>query len=103
MSNLFVLKYAGAMLKIYRPTGFYAYFLVLFSLISSMLRREPTERISLRNIVHHPWMINTSGKQCCDNSCVALVGRENLAAEDHDLIIHKMVEGGIASRTEILR
>lgn len=68
-----------------------------------MLRREPKERISLRSIVHHPWMTQT-GKRCCDNSsCVALVGREHLASEDHDLIIQKMVEGGIASRTEILR
>ena len=77
--------------------------LSVFSLISSMLKREPKERISLSKIVNHPWMIR-DGRQCCDNSlCVALVGKEHLAPEDQESIIQRMIEGGIGSRSEILR
>lgn len=68
-----------------------------------MLRREPDERISLSDIVNHPWM-SKDGTRCCDNSlCVALVGKEHLAPEEQENIIQRMVEGGIATRTEILR
>jgi len=68
-----------------------------------MLRREPKERISLRDIMQHPWM-TVGGGQCCDNfACVALVGRQHLSKDDHDAIIQRMVDGGIATRSEIIK
>lgn len=68
-----------------------------------MLRREPKERISLRDIMSHPWMASGGGKCCLNQSCVALVRKEHLSPQDHDSIIKMMVDGGIASNTEILR
>ena len=78
-------------------------FVPSYSLISSMLKREPRERISLRNIMSHPWM-SSEGSHCCtDMSCVALVRKEHLSSHDHDSIIQVMVDGGIATRSEVLR
>lgn len=73
----------------------------IFSLISSMLRREPKERISLKEIMSHAWM--QGGKCCANQACVALVGKEHLSSQDQESIIQTMVDGNIASRSEILR
>jgi len=70
------------------------------SLIGKMLVREPSERISLDNILIHPWLNEGVVLPLPQR---ALVGRETLSDDEHSCIVQRIVEGKIASRDEIIQ
>ncbi|CAG5117488.1 unnamed protein product [Candidula unifasciata] len=72
------------------------------NLISKMLVRDPSKRISLEDIERHRWLAN---EDCVDNMTrinLPLLTREHVSEEDHNYVVQKMVEGKICSREEIL-
>lgn len=74
--------------------------ILLCSLISRMLVRNPEKRASLAEIANHKWL--SVGKQDdVPPDAVPLVSREQLTEEDHNLIVQKIVNGNIATKEEI--
>lgn len=69
------------------------------SMIGCMLVKDPIKRISLEEIVSHPWMRVGSPVGLAQ---VPLVCREELQDEDQAYIIQKIVDGNIATKQEIL-
>lgn len=66
-----------------------------------MLKREPSERASLEDILDHEWL-----HMKMDDTpppSLPLVSREHLSEEDHNYLVDKMVEGEIGTKEEILR
>lgn len=70
-------------------------------LIARMLIRDPEERASLEEIAQDPWL-NVSLAPIQPADYLPLVSREHLSDEDHQHIIQKLVNGGIATKEEIL-
>uniref|UniRef100_T1IHI2 SNF-related serine/threonine-protein kinase n=1 Tax=Strigamia maritima TaxID=126957 RepID=T1IHI2_STRMM len=71
------------------------------NLIAKMLVRDPEKRASLEVIAADPWL------QQCETiiqpaDYLPLVSKEHLSDEDHQLIIQKLVNGGIATKEEII-
>ncbi|XP_041375700.1 SNF-related serine/threonine-protein kinase-like isoform X4 [Gigantopelta aegis] len=68
-------------------------------LINLMLKREPSNRASLEEIILHPWLM---GGEFLPPSYMPLISREQISEEDHSYLVQRMVEGKIATREEIL-
>lgn len=65
-----------------------------------MLKRDPTHRATLQEIVDHKWLM-MGGHQTVTIP-MPLISREHLSEDDHNYLVDKMVEGNIASKDEIL-
>ncbi len=66
-----------------------------------MLIREPSRRLTLEQILRHPWL--AAGGEYNPASYMPLISYEHLTEEDHTYVVQKMVEGKIASKDEIVR
>lgn len=64
-----------------------------------MLVRQPEKRATLDEIAKDPWLKNTQS----DNANVTkpLASRENISEEDHNVIVEKMISGGVATKEQI--
>ncbi|XP_024866951.1 probable serine/threonine-protein kinase MARK-A isoform X1 [Temnothorax curvispinosus] len=69
-------------------------------LIARMLVRQPEGRASLEEIAADPWLSIGSGLDTMET--LPLVSRQQVSDDHHNLIITKMVNGGIATKEEIL-
>ena len=69
-----------------------------YSLIARMLVRQPENRATLEEIANDPWLKNTHS----DMTAMPLISRQNISEEDHSIIVQKMVNGGIATKEQIL-
>lgn len=65
-----------------------------------MLVREPSDRISLDDIMKHPWVALEFEDV---NGIIPLISSEMLTPEDRNFIVKKMIEGKIASKEEIVK
>ncbi|XP_070537313.1 SNF-related serine/threonine-protein kinase-like isoform X2 [Ptychodera flava] len=70
------------------------------NLIQRMLIREPNRRANLEDIENDPW-VKTGDIIPIEN--VPLIRREDISANDHEIVIDKMVKGNIANKEDILR
>lgn len=75
-------------------------YFVWHSLIKRMLIREPSERITLDDILVHPWV---AGAGQSTNGLAPLISTEMLNESDRSFIIKKMIEGKIATKEEIAK
>lgn len=62
-----------------------------------MLVRQPEKRATLDEIANDPWLKNTQS----DNVTKPLASRENISEEDHNVIVEKMIGGGVATKEQI--
>lgn len=69
-------------------------------LITKMLQKDPADRMSLDDIVNHPWLKSDDSPSL---RMMPLISREHLCEEDHNYLVNKMVEGNIATKEEILQ
>ncbi|XKL69577.1 hypothetical protein PGB90_007346 [Kerria lacca] len=67
-------------------------------LIARMLVRQPEKRATLEEIANDPWLRNSHS----DNTGIPLISRQNISEEDHSVIVQRMINGGIASKEQIL-
>ncbi|XP_076111884.1 MAP/microtubule affinity-regulating kinase 3-like isoform X2 [Mytilus galloprovincialis] len=70
-------------------------------LVSIMLKREPSERASLEEILCHDWL--HMQMEDMPPPALPLISREHLTEEDHNYLVEKMVEGEIGTKEEILK
>lgn len=63
-----------------------------------MLVRSPEKRATLEQIATDEWL---RGLDVAQLEAGPLVGREQLSEDEHQLIVHKMVQGNIASKEQI--
>lgn len=63
-----------------------------------MLVRQPEKRATLEEIANDPWLRNSHS----DNTGIPLISRQNISEEDHSVIVQRMINGGIASKEQIL-
>lgn len=63
-------------------------------LIARMLVRQPEKRATLDEIAKDPWLKNIQS----DNVTKPLASRENISEEDHNVIVEKMISGGVATK-----
>ncbi|OQR68687.1 hypothetical protein BIW11_12747, partial [Tropilaelaps mercedesae] len=68
------------------------------ALIGKMLVRTPEKRAGLEQIADDEWL---RGLDLVQLDTGPLVSREQLSEEEHQLIVHKMVQGNIASKEQI--
>lgn len=71
-------------------------------LIAKMLIRDPEKRASLEEIAQDPWLNISLVAPIQPADYLPLVSREHLSDDDHQHIIQKLVNGGIAAKEEIL-
>lgn len=72
------------------------------SLVGRLLVREPGQRLSLTDILNHPWLV-LAPNEPLPAPARPLVSRDQLNEDDHQHILQRMVEGKIASGDEIHR
>lgn len=65
-----------------------------------MLVREPGHRASLNDIMNHTWL---KGLEPLPPVYMPLISREHVSEEDHNHVLHRMIDGNIASKEEILQ
>lgn len=65
-----------------------------------MLLRSPEKRATLEQIANDEWLMGLDIGAVAEASA-PLVSREHLSEEDHALIVHKMVQGTIATKEQI--
>lgn len=64
-----------------------------------MLVRAPEKRATLAEIASHPWLATTN-KDTKHVDVLPLVSMEQLAEDDHNMIVQKIVNLNIASTKE---
>ena len=65
-----------------------------------MLVRSPDKRATLEQIADDEWLMGFDVGAMAEASA-PLMSREHLSEEDHTLIVHKMVQGSIATKEQI--
>ncbi|XP_003740659.1 SNF-related serine/threonine-protein kinase [Galendromus occidentalis] len=70
------------------------------ALIGRMLIRSPEKRATLEQIADDEWLMGFDIGAMAEASA-PLMSREHLSEEDHALIVHKMVQGSIATKEQI--
>jgi SNF-related kinase len=78
------------------------------SLINRMIVREPDKRATLDDVMSDIWY-----RQCDDDNddvddqhyvdSLPLISHKTISQDDHELILHQMVDGNIAERDAILQ
>lgn len=66
-----------------------------------MLKREPSERANLEEILCHDWF--QMEMETIPLPALPLISREHLSEEDHNYLVDKMVEGEIGTKEEVLK
>ena len=75
--------------------------LLIYSLISRMLVREPRRRITLEAIMSHPWL--QLGRTPLLPTPIPLVTEMCLTPEEYKRVVERMESGNIANRETIQR
>nr|CAB3266433.1 SNF-related serine/threonine-protein kinase-like [Phallusia mammillata] len=71
-------------------------------LIKRMIIREPSHRMSLDDIVNHPWLTGAKSLSRARRNSVPMLTRNNIPADVHREILEIMVNAELADEDEIL-